>query len=118
MNTPGKLHPRQDAFSIPKTGATVAATTTVVAQAYPANVAFVRIQTTNKVYVSLDSSAAFAPAASISATTGSTGRQIIVNPGQDQFFQVTGKTTASKYSVVASSGGATAKTIFHFYGTG
>lgn len=115
MRTPGKLHPSQDAFIEPDTGITMKISTASTAQAYPANAKYMRVQSSVLAYLSLDSTSAHIPVATIAATTGSTGRQSMLYPGLPQYFQLTSKTTSDKLSVAGSTAGVF---IAHFYGTG
>jgi len=111
----GRQYPYEDAYLDPQKGITMKVTTATTAQAYPASVQLMRVMTNVQLYLSLDSTGAHIPAATIAATTASSGRQAIINPGEEALFMVTGKTTASKFSVAGSTAGVA---VFHFYGTG
>lgn len=116
MKQIGKMQPKREAYVDPEIGATVVVTSTAaVAQAYPASPNFMHVQATAAVYLSLDSTAAHVPAASIAATSGSTARQFIINPGDHNLFNISGKTTSLKYSVIGSTDSVVA---IHFYGNG
>lgn len=115
MRPIGKLHPTQDAYVEPETGITIAVTTATTAQAYPAEARFMSIQTTVAMYVSLDSTSAHIPSASIAATTSSTGRQVIASPNRLNLYQITSKTTSDSFSVAGTTSGVA---VCHFYGTG
>ena len=111
----GSPNPLEDALAIPQTGITIAASTATTAQAYPARAQLMRVQTNVQIFLSLDSTGAHIPTATIAATTASSGKQAIVNPGDDPLFIVSGKTTSDKFSVAGSTAGIA---VFHFYGTG
>lgn len=111
----GRQYPYEDAYIDPEKGITMAVTTATTAQAYPSGAQLMRVMTNVQLYLSLDSTGAHIPSATISATTASSGRQALINPGEEALFLITGKTTASKFSVAGSTAGVA---MFHFYGTG
>lgn len=112
----GRHNPYDDAYAIPQKGITLALSTAAAAQAYPSGAQMVRIQSTVVTYVNLDSTGAHVPGASIAATSGSSGRQILINPGDEGLYILSQKTTANKLSAITPTTSGVA--IFHFYGTG
>ncbi len=112
MRSIGKLQPTANAFGQSDSAHVIALTTATTAQDYPADTRMVRVDVSTVCFFNMSSTQAHVPAATITATTGSSGLTQVLNTGQQYLFQVSGNTTG--YSIVTDS--TSAIVSLQFYG--
>jgi len=102
MKKIGKLQPTANARSAPDTVATVVVSSAgaITAADYPTGASLMKMDTDTAAFVNLTSTAVHLPAASIAATTSSSGLIEAVSPQQDKLWQINGSTG---YSVTAET---------------
>jgi len=89
----------------------VLAAGTAQADDYPTGAKYMHISSDTKLFINYSSTGAIVPAASVSATTSSTGLSVVQNPGHEHIYEVASDSTG--YSLVSVTTGIA---VVQYYG--